>query len=60
VNFLIWVSAMQGEKKERWMELCALAATEQDGDKLLELVREINRVLEEKEIGLGIKPPARH
>jgi hypothetical protein len=31
------------------MELCALAAEEQDHDKLLELTREINRLLEEKE-----------
>ena len=45
---------MQGEKKERWMELCARAATEQDPEKLMELVREINALLEEKERRLGI------
>jgi hypothetical protein len=50
---------MQGEKKERWMELCAQAAVEQDPAKLMELVREINNLLEEKERRLGITPPPR-
>jgi hypothetical protein len=40
---------MQGEDKERWKELCAQAAVEQDSKKLLGLVEEINRLLEEKE-----------
>lgn len=40
---------MQGEKRERWLELCELAAKEQDSKKLLELIREINQILEEKE-----------
>jgi hypothetical protein len=31
------------------MELCALAAEEQDSDKLLELTQEINLLLAEKE-----------
>jgi len=48
---------MQGEKKERWMELCAQAAVEQDPEKLLALVAEINKLLEEKERRLGIIPP---
>jgi hypothetical protein len=39
---------MQGEKKERWMELCEQAANEQDSAKLLKLVTEINRLLDEK------------
>ena len=47
---------MQGEKKERWMELCAQAAMEQDPEKLMELVREINSLLEEKERRLGVLP----
>ena len=50
---------MQGEKKERWMELCAQTPVEQDPEKLIELVREINALLEEKERCLGIVPPAR-
>ncbi|HVM92017.1 MAG TPA: hypothetical protein VMT67_04350 [Terriglobales bacterium] len=45
---------LQGEKRERWMELCAQAATEQDPERLMELVREINALLEEKEQRLGI------
>ena len=40
---------MEGPVRERWMELAALAATEQDSNKLLVLVQEINRLLEEKE-----------
>ena len=40
---------MKGEAKERWFHLCEMAASEQDPDKLVELVSEINRILEEKE-----------
>ena len=35
--------------QQRWMELCAQAAVEQDPRRLLELITEINRLLEEKE-----------
>jgi len=37
------------ENRERWMKLCEQAANEQDPGKLMELVTEINRLLEEKE-----------
>lgn len=37
------------EKRELWRTLTEQAATEQDPDKLLDLIREINRLLEEKE-----------
>jgi hypothetical protein len=48
------------EKRERWMELAALAADEQDPEKLTELVREIDRLLAEKQARLkGIKPPSK-
>ena len=40
---------MKGEAKERWMRLCEQAALEQDPEKLMQLVGEINRLLEEKE-----------
>ena len=40
---------MSEQKKERWRELCELAAVEQDPQKLHELVKEIIRVLEAKE-----------
>ena len=39
---------MEGQTKERWLELCAQAAVEPDPTKLLQLVKEINRLLEEK------------
>lgn len=34
---------------ERWKVLAALAAAEQDPEKLVELVRQINELLDEKE-----------
>jgi len=37
------------ENKERWLELCALAAEEQDSAKLMELVTEISALLDAKE-----------
>ena len=37
------------ENKERWMELCEQASTEQDPQKLSALVEEINRLLIQKE-----------
>lgn len=40
---------MQSANGERWQELCARAADEQDSDKLLEMVKQINTLLEEKE-----------
>jgi len=39
---------MQDEAKERWIELCEQAAVEQDRDKLLKLIAEIDRLLSEK------------
>jgi len=42
---------------EKWKQLCAQAAVEQDPQKLTELVAEILRLLEEKEKRLGILPP---
>ncbi len=40
---------MQGQHQERWRELCARAAVEQDAEKLLKLTEEIVRLLDEKE-----------
>jgi hypothetical protein len=40
---------MQGEKEELWRTLCEQAVHEQDPRRLLELVAEINKLLEEKE-----------
>jgi len=44
---------MIGRNKERWRELCEEASLEQDPEKLLNLVREINRLLEEKQARLS-------
>jgi hypothetical protein len=46
---------MQGKTAEHWSELCAKAAQEQDPDKLLKLIEEINRLLLEKESRLQNK-----
>jgi hypothetical protein len=43
------LTLMQGAVGERWRELCAKAAVEQDPEKLLELTREISRLLDEKQ-----------
>jgi hypothetical protein len=47
---------MQGEKRERWMELCARIASEQDPDVVLALAKQLNEMLQEKERRLGILP----
>jgi hypothetical protein len=39
---------MQVAQKPRWKMLCELASTEQDPDRLFELVKEINRLIEEE------------
>jgi len=43
--------------KERWKVLCEQAAVEQDSEKLRELIKEINRLLEEKDARLKSNPP---
>ena len=40
---------MKGDQLERWQELCSQAAIELDSKKLMELIQEINRLLEQKE-----------
>jgi hypothetical protein len=45
-------SAMRGKTKEVWEQFCEQAAVEQDPEKLVQLAKEINRMLEEKEIRL--------
>jgi len=42
------------EQPERWMQLCAQAATEEDPTRLMALVDEINDLLEQKERHLAI------
>lgn len=40
------------KQQEEWLRLCALAAKEQDPEKLYALVQQINRLLEEREMKL--------
>jgi two-component system, chemotaxis family, chemotaxis protein CheY len=40
---------MQSEKKARWQELCEQASVEQDPNRLLDLVRQINETLSEQQ-----------
>ena len=40
---------MKGEVGERWRKLCEQAAEEQDAEKLMKLIEEINQLLETKE-----------
>jgi hypothetical protein len=46
------------ENREKWMELCAQAAKEQDPDKLMDLIAQINQLLEAKERRLKDGLPA--
>jgi hypothetical protein len=50
---------LKGETGELWRKLCEEAATEQDHEKLIELAKEINRLLDEKEQRLKnrLNPP---
>jgi hypothetical protein len=44
---------VDGETKERWLELCEQASKEQDPKKLMELVEEIDRLLKERQDGIS-------
>jgi hypothetical protein len=50
---------MIGKNKERWKELCERAATEQDTEKLRELVKEIDRLLDAKQKRLSRDSPSK-
>lgn len=39
------------QPRERWKTLCEQAAAEQDGVRLLEIINELNRVLDERATG---------
>jgi hypothetical protein len=47
---------MKGEIREKWQKLCEQAAVEKDPETLLELTKEINRLLHEKEVRLEREP----
>jgi hypothetical protein len=40
---------VKGKTKQHWMALCEQAAVEQDSEKLLELIHEIDRMPDDKE-----------
>lgn len=46
------------ENREKWMELCERAAREQDPERLMQLIAQINQLLEAKEHKLKSSPPA--
>ena len=48
-------AAMDRETKEQWLVLCEQAAVEQDPARLLVLVTEINRLLDEKQRRVRLK-----
>ena len=52
-------STMHGKVKEGWMQLCEQVAIEHDTERMIELVRELNQMLDEKEQRLGLKQSKR-
>ena len=67
LQYLVWLTTisdrmfarleyvvMQGKLKEEWMQLCEQAAVEQDTERLMGLITEINRMLDEKEQRLKV------
>jgi hypothetical protein len=48
---------MFGKDREDWMKLCEQAAIEQDPEKLMKLVAEIDALLEAKQKRLDAKKP---
>jgi hypothetical protein len=55
--FYLGVARMEGEQRKRWEEVAKQAVTEQDQDKFMALIRELNELLREKEQRLGIIAP---
>jgi hypothetical protein len=47
------------KREQRWRELCAQAAVEQDPEKLMQLVTEITRLLGERQGGAKANPSAK-
>ena len=43
---------MQGKVKEDWIQLCEQVAIEQDPERMIVLLRDLNRMLDEKEMRL--------
>ena len=47
------------KREQRWRQLCAQAAVEQDPEKLMQLVTEITRLLGEEQERAKAKPSAK-
>jgi truncated hemoglobin YjbI len=43
---------VQNQDRQRWLEVCAQAAVEEDPDRLMELAEEIARMLRDEELRL--------
>ena len=50
-------STMKGENLEKWQKLCQAAVGERDHVRLMELIREIDQMLLEKELRLQSTKP---
>jgi hypothetical protein len=50
---------MQGKVKEDWIQLCEQGAIEQDPERMIVLLRDLNRMLDEKEMRLQRERAAR-
>jgi hypothetical protein len=48
-SFQGWEKLLTMQKTQRWRELCALAAVEQDREKLMAYVAEISRLFDEEQ-----------
>jgi len=55
----IGARVMQGKVQEEWIQMCEQAAIEQDSEKLMALITEINRMLDEKEQRVKSGKPAK-
>lgn len=51
---------MQGETKDRWLDVCAEAAICDEPTRLSELIKEIAVILEEEVLRLEALPPKTH
>jgi hypothetical protein len=49
-KFTDWrAHAMQEEGKDRWIQLCEQIAVEQDSGRMIEMLEELNRMLDERD-----------
>jgi hypothetical protein len=56
-NSAEWYKNVAMKDNPHWMELCQQASVEEDPEKMMELIREINRLLDDKEERLKRESP---